>query len=239
MRFAVSTLGLPGASLAEAVELAVRHGVDGLELRLHEDMPLDLDPRDAGLEAVSICGYVRIAESGPDEPVIAALREQLVLADRFGALGVRVFPGGSDVEAALRRLDAVAGETRARVLVETHDHMATGAAVGALLDRFGRPEAAGAIWDVLHPWRNGEEPAATYEALRPHLAYVQIKDAAGTTPRPMGLGEVPLDVVGDLLRGYPGWLSLEWEKAWHPEVEPLDEVIPGAREWVRSVVRSG
>nr|WP_062334039.1 sugar phosphate isomerase/epimerase [Herbidospora sakaeratensis] len=239
MRFAVSTLGLPGASLSEAVELAVRHGVDGLELRLHEDMPLDADPRDAGVEVVSICGYVRIAEAGADGPVIAALREQLVLADRFGALGVRVFPGGSDVEAALRRLEAVAGEAEARVLVETHDHLPTGAAVAALLDRFGRPEVAGAIWDVLHPWRNGEEPAATFAALAPHLAYVQIKDAVGTTPRPMGQGEVPLDVVGGLLRGYPGWLSLEWEKAWHPEVEALGEVIPGAREWVRSVVGSG
>ncbi|WP_062345565.1 sugar phosphate isomerase/epimerase family protein [Herbidospora yilanensis] len=239
MRFAISTLGLPGSSLAEAVEVAVRHGVGGLELRLHPDMPLDADPREAGLEVVSICGYIRIAETGPDEPVIDALRAQLALADRFGALGVRVFPGGPDAEAALRRLAAVAGESRARVLVETHDHMATGAAVGALLDRFGRPEAAGAIWDVLHPWRNGEDPAATFEALAPHLAYVQIKDAAGATPRPMGLGEVPLNVVGALLRDYPGWFSLEWEKAWHPEVEPLDEVIPGAREWVRSVVRSG
>ncbi|WP_030454346.1 sugar phosphate isomerase/epimerase family protein [Herbidospora cretacea] len=239
MRFAISTLGLPGSSLAEAVELAVRHGAGGLELRLHPDMPLDADPRDAGLEVVSLCGYVRIAETGPDEPVIAALREQLALADRFGALGVRVFPGGNDAEAALRRLEAVAGRTRARVLVETHDHMATGAAVGALLDRFGRPEAAGAIWDILHPWRHGEDPAATFAALAPHLAYVQIKDAAGTTPRPMGRGEVPLGVFADLLRGYPGWFSLEWEKAWHPEVEPLGEVIPGAREWVRSVVRSG
>ncbi len=158
MRFAISTLGLPGASLSEVVELAVRHGVEGLELRLHEDAPLDCDPRDAGLEVVSLCGYIRIAEPGPDEPVIAALRDQLALADRFGALGVRVFPGGEDIEAALRRLTAVAGQARARVLIETHDHMATGAAVGVLLDRFGRTEAAGAIWDILHPWRNGEEP---------------------------------------------------------------------------------
>ncbi|WP_066364306.1 sugar phosphate isomerase/epimerase family protein [Herbidospora mongoliensis] len=237
MRFAISTLGLPGASLSDAVEVAVRHGVDGLELRLHEDMPLEGDLQ--GIEVVALCGYVRIAKPGPDAPVIQALREQLALADEFGAMGVRVFPGGLAVDAALRRLSAVAGETRARVLIETHDHMATGAAVGDLLDRFGRPDAAGAIWDILHPWRNGEAPADTMTALAPHLAYVQIKDAVGTTPRPMGLGEVPLDVIGELLRGYPGWMSLEWEKAWHPEVEPLEEVIPGAQEWVRSVVRSG
>ncbi|GAB1822329.1 sugar phosphate isomerase/epimerase family protein [Herbidospora sp. RD11066] len=239
MRFAISTLGLPGAPLSEAVDMAVRHGVEGLELRLHEDAPLDCDPREAGLEVVSLCGYIRIARPGPDEPVIAALREQLALADRFGALGVRVFPGGTDLDAAVRRLQAVAGETHARVLVETHDDMATGAAVGALLDRFGRPEAAGVIWDILHPWRNGEAPADTLAALGPHLAYVQIKDAVGTTPRPMGLGEVPLDVFGELLRDYSGWLSLEWEKAWHPEVEPLEEVIPGARDWVRSISRTG
>jgi sugar phosphate isomerase/epimerase len=192
----------------------------------------------ARLEISALAGYVRIAAAGPDEPVVRALREDLLLAADLGAPGVRVFPGGEDVEAGARRLRAVAGlcaESGVRVLVETHDAMPTGAAVRRLLDAAGVPEAAGALWDVLHPWRHGEEPAQTLEALGEHLAYVQVKDAISatdTTPVPMWEGGVPLDECGDLLRGFGGWVSLEWERTWYPQVAPVEEILPGAREWV-------
>ncbi|WP_371786181.1 sugar phosphate isomerase/epimerase family protein [Streptosporangium subroseum] len=192
----------------------------------------------ARLEISALAGYVRIAVAGPDEPVVRALREDLLLAADLGAPAVRVFPGGEDVEAGARRLRAVAGlcaESGVRVLVETHDAMPTGAAVGRLLDAAGVPGAAGALWDVLHPWRHGEEPAQTLEALGEHLAYVQVKDAISavdTTPVPMWEGGVPLDECGELLRGFGGWVSLEWERTWYPQVAPVEEILPGAREWV-------
>ncbi len=186
----------------------------------------------------ALAGYVRIAAAGPDEPVVRALRDDLALAADLGAPAVRVFPGGDDAETGARRLRAVADlcvESGVRVLVETHDAMPTGAAVGRLLDAAGVPGAAGALWDVLHPWRHGEEPAETLAALAGHLAYVQIKDAvsaADTTPVPMWAGGVPLDECGELLRGFGGWVSLEWERTWYPHVAPVEEILPGAREWV-------
>ncbi|MGS2647971.1 sugar phosphate isomerase/epimerase family protein [Streptosporangium sp. G12] len=189
-------------------------------------------------EVSALAGYVRIAAAGPDEPVVRALRDDLALAADLGAPAVRVFPGGDDVEMGARRLRAVADlcvESGVRVLVETHDAMPTGAAVGRLLDTAGVPGAAGALWDVLHPWRHGEEPAETLAALAGHLAYVQIKDAvsaADTTPVPMWAGGVPLDECGELLRGFGGWVSLEWERTWYPHVAPVEEILPGAREWV-------
>ncbi|MEU4408750.1 TIM barrel protein [Streptosporangium sp. NPDC023963] len=189
-------------------------------------------------EVSALAGYVRIAAAGPDEPVVRALRDDLALAADLGAPAVRVFPGGDDVETGARRLRAVADlcvESGVRVLVETHDAMPTGAAVGRLLDAAGVPGAAGALWDVLHPWRHGEEPAETLAALAGHLAYVQIKDAvsaADTTPVPMWAGGVPLDECGELLRGFGGWVSLEWERTWYPHVAPVEEILPGAREWV-------
>ncbi|MFD1495372.1 sugar phosphate isomerase/epimerase family protein [Streptosporangium lutulentum] len=248
MRLAFSTLGMPGQVLDEAVATAVEYGCAGLELRLHPDTGvhagLSAQRRTAiratvgGLEIAALAGYVRIAAAGPDEPVVRALGEDLRLAADLGAPTVRVFPGGEDVEAGARRLRAVAGlcaESGVRVLVETHDAMPTGAAVGRLLDAAGVPEAAGALWDVLHPWRHGEEPAQTLETLGEHLAYVQVKDAVSavdTTPVPMGEGGVPLDECGDLLRGFGGWVSLEWERTWYPRVAPVEEILPGAREWV-------
>jgi sugar phosphate isomerase/epimerase len=253
MRLAVSTLGLPGDGLDRAIEVAAAHGCQGLELRLHPDtgvhtglMPAERKVvgsaiETAGLAVAGLAGYVRLCEDGDDGPAVQALLAELRLAADLGAPGVRVFPRGDDPRVGARRLKAVAdtaAELGVRVLVETHDLMPTGAAVARLLDLADRPDSTGALWDVLHPWRHGESPAGTLAALRPHLAYVQVKDAVSatdTTPVPMWSGSVPLDECGELLReeGYTGWVSLEWERTWYPQVPPVEEILPGAATWVR------
>ncbi|WP_431911288.1 sugar phosphate isomerase/epimerase family protein [Nonomuraea jabiensis] len=253
MKLAVSTLGMPGEGLDRAIEIAAGGGCQGLELRLHPDTGvhggLDAAGRRsvrerverAGLEIAALAGYAKVCAPGPDEPVIEALLTDLRLAADLGAPAVRVFPGGDDPAVGARRLKAVSGTASAlgtRVLVETHDHMATGAAVAGLLAEAGCPETTGAIWDLLHPWRHGEPPAETLAALGPYLSYVQVKDAVSaedTTPVPMWTGSVPLEESGELLRaaGYAGWVSLEWERTWYPQVAPVEEILPGAADWVR------
>ncbi|MFI6496520.1 sugar phosphate isomerase/epimerase family protein [Nonomuraea typhae] len=253
MNLSVSTLGMPGDTLERAIGIAVRHDCRGLELRLHPETGvhagLSAAERAAVREAVeqagrqlsALAGYVRICEPGPDEPVVEALLADLRLAADLGAPGVRVFPRGADPAVGARRLRAVAGtagELGLRVLVETHDLMATGAKVAELLDAAACPDTAGALWDLLHPWRHGEAPADTLSALGSHLAYVQVKDAVSandSTPVPMGSGSVPLEECGELLRaaGYGGWVSLEWERTWYPQVAPVEEILPGAAAWVR------
>ncbi|MFF4618062.1 sugar phosphate isomerase/epimerase family protein [Nonomuraea jabiensis] len=253
MKLAVSTLGMPGEGLDRAIEIAAGGGCQGLELRLHPDTGvhggLDAAGRRsvrerverAGLEIAALAGYAKVCAPGPDEPVIEALLTDLRLAADLGAPAVRVFPGGDDPVVGARRLKAVSGTASAlgtRVLVETHDHMATGAAVAGLLAEAGCPETTGAIWDLLHPWRHGEPPAETLAALGPYLSYIQVKDAVSaedTTPVPMWTGSVPLEESGELLRaaGYDGWVSLEWERTWYPQVAPVEEILPGAADWVR------
>ncbi|MGI5288559.1 sugar phosphate isomerase/epimerase family protein [Nonomuraea polychroma] len=253
MRLAVSTLGMPGEDLDRAIEIASRHGCQGLELRLHPDTGVHagLDSAErrsvrerverTGLEISALAGYVGICEPGPDEPVLEALLADLRLAADLGAPAVRVFPRGDDPSVGARRLKAVSGTAAAlggRVLVETHDSMATCTAVAGLLAEAGCPDTTGAIWDLLHPWRHGESPADSLAALGPYLSYVQVKDAVSaqdTTPVPMGTGSVPLEEAGALLRGagYDGWVSLEWERTWYPQVAPVEEILPGAADWVR------
>ncbi|MDF2709431.1 MAG: barrel protein [Nonomuraea muscovyensis] len=253
MKLAVSTLGMPGEGLDRAVEVATEHGCQGLELRLHPDTGvhagLGAEERRsvrervaaAGLEIAALAGYAGVCEPGPDEPVVEQILGDLALAADLGAPGVRVFPRGADPAVGARRLKAVSGAARdlgVRVLVETHDALATGAGVARVLDEAACPETTGVIWDLLHPWRHGEPPAETLRALGPWLAYVQVKDAVSaedTTPVPMGTGSVPLEECGELLRGagYDGWVSLEWERTWYPHVAPVEEILPGAAAWVR------
>jgi sugar phosphate isomerase/epimerase len=252
MRLAVSTLGMPGQGLSDAIRIAAAARCDGLELRLHPDtgvypgMPetSQLAARAAiaaaRLEVLALAGYARVAAPGPDAPVVAELTAGLRLAAALGARGLRVFPGGADTAAAARRIRAAlaGGPGTARILVETHDDMPTGEAVARLLDTVARPERTGAIWDVLHPWRSGEPSTRTLAALAGRLGYVQIKDAASATDRtpvPLGTGEVPLAEVGALLRdaGYDGWISLEWERTWYPRAAPVTDVLPAAANWIR------
>src|SRR4030095_1563063 len=48
------------------------------------------------------------------------------------------------------------------------------------------------------------------------------------TPVLMGRGEFPAEAVLDALvaRGYQGFVSFEWEKRWHPEIEEPEGALP-------------
>ena len=253
---AVSSLGMPEADLPTFLDLAARHGCTGVELRVAPDQPLHvgLSPADRasvrtaladhGLTALDVSSYVRVCPPGDDDAVVEDLRAHLRLAADIGALGVRVFPGGvgdgHDDERARRRLRSVLGEARGLgvdLLVETHDSHPTGSAVARLLDPL--PEA-GAVWDVLHTWRAGEAPAEAVEALGPRLRLVQVKDAAGpATGDPLtlpGEGALPVaDVLAALAGGgYAGWLSLEWERPWSPDLPDLDAALAVTRPWLEA-----
>lgn len=255
MKLAFSTLGVPGLPVPEVVELATAHGYHGVELRAHPEEPVHpgLGPaeragvaeafRAAGVEIVAVAGYVRVAEPGPDDPVVDGLRDLTGLAADLGAPFVRVFPGGDDqpagaADAAAARRLAVAGpyaaERGVRLLLETHDSHRTGAAVARVLNAAG-PVEAGALWDVMHAWLGGEEPADTFAALTPHLGYVQLKDIASaedTAPLPLGAGVLPIGEVVELLSraGWDGWLCWEYERRWYPRAAPLPPLLGPARD---------
>lgn len=247
-RFAVSTLGMPGAPVVKAVRLAAAHGCHGIELRTHPDEEVHIGlsaPRiarlraqiaDEGLEVACIAGYAKVCAPGPDQPVITELRALIELAHRFGAPAVRVFPGG-DAE-SWNRISAVLDDLRGssvRLLIETHDSHPTGKAALSLVEPFAAPELVAVLWDVLHPWRHGEEPALTRALLGDYLGYVQIKDVGGVrdlTPVLPGMGAVPLTLCGALLRSWDGWVSLEWEKAWYPQIGAVGEPLRALRPWL-------
>ncbi|MEU8932991.1 sugar phosphate isomerase/epimerase family protein [Streptomyces sp. NPDC048409] len=256
MRLAFSTLGVPGLPVPEVVALATAHGYHGVELRAHPEEPVHpgLGPaaradvaaefKAADVEVLGIAGYARVAAPGEDGPVLDEVRGLLQLAHDVGAPFVRVFPGAdpalpaaeSDAIAA-RRLGTVAEDAAAlgvRVLLETHDSHRTGAAAIRVLGPVGH-RMAGALWDVMHTWLGGEQPAESFAALAPHLGYVQVKDIASaedTAPLPLGAGTLPLsDCVEELSRhGWDGWLCWEYEKRWYETAAPLPGLLTAGRD---------
>ncbi|MER6910731.1 sugar phosphate isomerase/epimerase family protein [Streptomyces sp. NPDC000594] len=174
-----------------------------------------------------------VGSAGPMEtgPLEAALPEEGSPDDGPVADEPRPFPRGADALAA-RRLGRAAGTAASagvRLLLETHDSHRTGVDVSRVLGPVGH-RGAGALWDVLHPWLGGEDPAVTHAALAPFLGYVQVKDVAGPddlTPLRLGAGAVPLAAC--LAPLAPGtWISWEYEKRWYPGAAELPELlVPG------------
>ncbi|MEV6260360.1 sugar phosphate isomerase/epimerase family protein [Streptomyces sp. NPDC051784] len=254
MKLAFSTLGVPGLPVSEVIRLAVEHGYQGVELRAHPEEPVHPgltalerasvaeEFKRGGVEILTVAGYARVAAEGDDEPVIAELAELVELARDLGAAHVRVFPGGGDQDpsaadaAAARRLGAAAphaADLGVRILLETHDSHRAGADVARVVGTVGHGRI-GALWDVMHTWLAGEEPAASHAVLAPHLGYVQVKDIASaedTTPLALGAGVLPLKECLDTL-DQDSWVCWEYEKRWYPQAAELPELLAAGREHV-------
>lgn len=224
---------------------------------------------DAGIHVLSVASGLHAAGSGaPGSTMVDDLRRHLQLGADLGASFVRVFPSApthdcpfdevpqtignrADHEAtAARRLATVvgqAGELGVWPVLETHDSNPRGQDIARILsqvDELVPGHRIGAIWDALHPWRTGEDPADTWAALHRYLldgrGYVQIKDVASPTdltPVLQGRGVVPVPRIVQILAagGYRGPLSLEWERTWYPQVPPLREALSAAAEVIASL----
>jgi sugar phosphate isomerase/epimerase len=181
-------------------------------------------------------------------------RQQLVAFGRWaeaaGVQWLRVFDGGKTADAAeiaeaVETLGWWAGVRRERewqvnLMVETHDSLFNAAAIRRFVD--AAPGTA-ILWDTHHTWRKGgEEPLATWRAIKPHVVHVHVKDSIGqpSAKHPFtyvlpGAGEFPIASLLAALRAdrFAGPVSLEWEKLWHPYLVPLDEALAAAeaRGW--------
>lgn len=254
-RRAFSTLAFPAASLGEALALGRSWGYDGVELRLIDGELIDPGMpaaqraqirrtlATAGLPAVAVDSSIRLTDGGA---AAAQLNQFLELASDWEAPLVRVFGGplpaggpgrAAGLEAAARVLTAAAPRAArlgVRIGLETHDDFSAARVVAGVLARVPDP-GVGAVWDSHHPFRAGESAAEAYAALAPRILLAQVKDARRAPERAdgwqlvlLGQGEVPVREMLALLAGggYQGWVSVEWEKRWHPEIEEPQVALP-------------
>jgi len=268
-RIAFSTLAFPDATLAAAASAGRRWGYSGIELRLIDGELVDpamsaarrAQVRQtlaaAGLPVVAVDSSIRLTGEDPGPE----LRRFLQLASDLAAPLVRVFGGPLDPPPARRdRLrdaarvlaDAVPLAARLGVAigVETHDAFSASSAVAELLALLSAdgvpPDLVGAVWDSHHPHRVGETPAEVYANLSPRILLAQVKDARRVKDGEwqlvqLGAGEVPVREMLSLLTagGYPHWISVEWEKRWHPEIEAPEVALPQHLDLLAAWLESG
>ncbi|HPT99539.1 MAG TPA: sugar phosphate isomerase/epimerase family protein [Armatimonadota bacterium] len=212
---------------------------------------------DAGLEICCISTSVSL--SGRDRDARRAqvdqARRAIDVAAALGAPFVRVFGGrippdvsrpdaADDIAQVLTALGGTAASVGVTVVLETHDDFCRGKDAADIIDRVSGP-GVGILWDILHPYRCGEALTDTLNYLGGHIRHVHVKDGLNLSPtgfKPvlLGEGEMPWQEAVRLLGqiGYTGYLSLEWEKRWHPEIPDPEIAFPQYMERMREFLHA-
>ena len=262
---AFSTLGCPGWSFEHAAQQAAQHGYRALEVRLYNGdiIPADLSASEraairrvlaeTGIGIIGLGASTRFAFPDASERAanVQQLRQYIELAADLGVPLVRTFgsPGQITISMqdainyaaeALNEVAPAAEQHGVVVALETHDAFCKGVDVAAALAQVDSNNI-GAIWDVHHPFRMGEDIETTWRVLGPRIKHVHIKDGARRADGSwqlvlLGQGEVPCRAVVELLHreGYQGYIAAEWEKKWHPEIEEPEIALPQHAETLRA-----
>ena len=243
MKLSYTTLSVQDKTIEEAVRLAEKWGLSGIELRgrVHSHAgPGDSFSylsyvkkliQHAGLEIPCLTAYTKFYQ--PDmEGVLCQVEELLKmveLAEFLEARTVRTFMGASPVQMISEKvldqtkvgLELVAqrmGNTPVNVVIETHDSAKDGRTMAKILS--GISPKIGVLLDIIHPFDRGESIEDTWKAVGDRIYHVHIKDIVDTVVGgrvycPIGTGVLPVEKTMRFLadHGYSGFFSLEWEKS--------------------------
>ncbi|HJR79155.1 MAG TPA: sugar phosphate isomerase/epimerase family protein [Anaerolineales bacterium] len=211
---------------------------------------------DAGLEALAVTTYTSFVSPHTQERQsnVDELRRYTDLAAELGADYVRAFlgelPEGTNLDHSTYKniLDCLnaaaehAASVGVKIAVEPHDNFILSTVVSPLFDQDEAHSDLRVIWDIGNTFAVGEDTEEGFALLKDRLAYVQIKDGKRYDSEwqlcSLGQGHVPLARVFELLfaHGYEDAFSVEWEYAWHPELDPPEKALPEALQVVRGLL---
>lgn len=213
-------------------------------------------PAEHGIEVACLDTSCSVVQSTPEarRKVIEQSQQMLDIASEIGTRFLRLFGGRIPSEQTredllgptaevLHTIGGLAAAQGITVMLETHDDWTKSADVLALMQAASSP-AVKVLWDSHHTYRSGEQPQQTVETLGTGIAYVHVKDSRSRITelheetwdyKLITEGTVPIDEICKVLKqsGYDGYLSLEWEKKWHPEITEPEIALPQAVPWLR------
>jgi sugar phosphate isomerase/epimerase len=209
----------------------------------------------AGLMSLGITAYSSFVSEYPTERQknVDELWRYADLAAEIGAGHVRAFLGKlparvlpypqifTQISKCLLKVADYAHSLGVTIAIEPHDNFVRSSFVAPILQQAPHP-ALKVIWDVGNTYAASESPVEGYWILGDRLAYVHLKDGWGRGDDwrlgPLGEGEVPLSEIFELLlkNGFSGALNVEWEWAWHPELDAPEIALPHAAKMIRTLL---
>lgn len=188
------------------------------------------------------------------KPSLKEGKETIDLAQKMGVKYIRVFGDSikeGDYDATAQRIaDAldILGEygdgKNVMPLLETHGDFSGSKPVLDVLSR-ATNKNIGVLWDINHPYRrSGEEMMYTALKLAPYIKHVHLKDSEGEgadAPLKMvGEGTIPIVKTLKALKaiGYNDYLSYEWEKRWHEDIEDPEIALPKYVETINNILNN-
>ena len=265
MKISFSTLGCPDWTLSQALDIGVRAGYNGVELRFLEgEASLWKLPSfqatglqetratiaDSGLVVCCLdtsCRFDSPQKSERERWIDEGVR-MAELAAELDSPGIRVF--GDRIDSVSTRaategwladsLNTLLENTKqsgVSVWLETHGDFSSASQVQSLLSAC---PGLGLVWDSASAFIEcGERPLEHGLALQSAVCHVHIKDLRKMSnkwlPVLTGEGQFPIAEIRAVLDAisYNAFVSFEWEKKWHPEIESPERAIPHFANWFR------
>jgi sugar phosphate isomerase/epimerase len=212
---------------------------------------------DAGIEIVCFSSSVRMSE--PDKvkrgEYLEELKRYAEVCEIFDTPCIRIFGGEigelsweqalDEAAETLEKMIKIIRDVDAKIVIETHDDWMSCDHFKALMEKVNSNKV-GILWDVNHPFMFiGEDPVKTWEKIGEWIYHTHWKDSKiaidtvmGFEPCLMGEGDLPHEQIYDVLKngGYNGYLSLEWEKRWHPELPDPEIAFPQYFRYMKNLM---
>ena len=184
----------------------------------------------------------------------AAIREGERMSDlaaELNAPGIRVFGDTiqpradrdstrSWIAESIRTLASKTAAKGVQVWLETHGDFVTAGETAAILRECGTA-STGVVWDPVNSQEaTGETVAEGVELLGSKIRHIHVKDfqrvADGIRYVLTGEGSFPWHELRQVLKHlrYGGFVSFEWERKWHPELEDAAIAVPHFAERFRN-----
>jgi fatty-acyl-CoA synthase len=263
VKFTLNTLGAPSWTLEETARHAREYGYDGVDLRLLDGEVISLDSVRANGDRISrlfppqelpvsvLATSLRLATRALKDQTLEEGHDWIDLAAALKVPAIRFFaarnPPELDLDASIQAvgemlhlLSGHAEQAGVRIGVETHDEFASARTVARAL-QLAPSAQVGAVWDMWHTNRVGESPSEVLTCLSGRVINVHMKDARRTDDGwqlvLLGEGTIPVAEGLRLLQasGYADFVSVEWEKKWHPEIAEPDLAFPQHIQHLRAL----
>jgi sugar phosphate isomerase/epimerase len=128
-------------------------------------------------------------------------------------------------------------------LVEVHGDFNNLENLSDLLKNVNKPNI-GILWDIEHSDKvYGDNIEVFYNELKSHIKMLHIKDHyrlgdGKFKPCSIGEGNIPIPKIIRILKndGFDGFLSLEWEKKWHPHLDDPEVSFPAYVDYMKKLI---